>query len=91
MADTFIYFFKQTLLVLIYALDIALFLRAILSWFDPMQSNRFSGFLVLLTEPIIIPFRMLCAKFHWFEGFPIDMPFMMTILVLMVIQTFLTV
>ncbi len=87
--EVLIYFLQYLLSVLFYVLDLALLLRALLSWFDPMREWKISGFLMLLTEPIILPFRALCAKMHWFENTPLDMPFMMTWLALMLIQFFL--
>ncbi len=91
MADTLIYFLKQTLLIVIDVLQIALLVRAILSWFDQTGESRISGFLYFLTEPVIAPIRMLCAKMHWFEGFPLDIPFLITVLLLAVMQTLLSV
>jgi uncharacterized protein YggT (Ycf19 family) len=76
--------------MLISALDLAMFLRAIMSWIDPMGESGFRNFLVALTEPVILPFRVLCAKMHWFEGTPLDVPFLMTVLVLMILQSILT-
>ena len=67
-----------------------MFLRAIMSWIDPMGESGFRNFLVALTEPVILPFRVLCAKMHWFEGTPLDVPFLMTVLVLMILQSILT-
>lgn len=87
--DVLIYFFKQLIITVIYVLDIALLLRAIFSWFDPMEESKISGFLFMLTEPIILPFRKLCSKMHWFEGVPLDVPFMMSWLALMLIQVLL--
>lgn len=87
--ETLIDFCKQLIISVIYVLDIALFVRALLSWFDPMQEGKLSSFLYMLTEPLILPFRKLCAKMHWFEGVPLDIPFMMTWLALMLVQILL--
>ena len=76
--------------MLLSALDLAMLLRAIMSWVDPMGESGFRNFLVALTEPVILPFRVLCAKMHWFEGTPLDVPFLMTVLVLMILQSILT-
>ena len=91
MADTLIYFLKQTLLIVIDVLQFAMLARAILSWFDQTGESRISGFLYYLTEPVISPIRALCARMHWFEGFPLDIPFLITVLVLAVMQTLLSV
>ena len=68
----------------------AMLARALLSWFDPMQEWKITMFLHVLTEPIILPVRALFERMHWLEGFPLDVPFMVTWLLLSVIQTLLT-
>ena len=86
-----LYLLVNTVLILIEVLQFAMLARAILSWIDPMQEWRISAFLRALTEPVIMPVRMLCEKMHWFEGMPIDIPFLITILLLSMIGTGLTI
>ena len=78
---------RQTLLLLIDVVDVAFLLRAILSWFDPERSGRFSAFLFMVTEPMILPVRALCYKKNWFQSTPLDVPFLITILLLSLLQT----
>ena len=87
--DLLLYFLKNTAVLLLYVLDIGLFLRAILSWIDPEMSFRVSAFLYTLTEPVIQPIRKLCQKKNWFQRTPIDMPFMITVLLVIVAQMIL--
>lgn len=82
-----IYVMRQTLLLLLNVVDVAFLLRAILSWFDPERSGRFSAFLFLVTEPLIVPVRALCYKRNWFQSTPLDVPFLITILLLSLLQT----
>lgn len=82
-----IFFIRQTLVLLIDVLEVAFLLRAILSWFDPERSGRFSAFLFLVTEPVILPIRALCQKQNWFQQTPLDVPFLITILLLSLLQT----
>ena len=84
-----VYVLSRTILILIDILQLAMLVRAILSWIDPMHEWRISAFLYSLTEPVILPVRALCEKKHWFEGLPLDMPFMITWLLLSVIGTVL--
>lgn len=72
--------------ILITVLQVAMFLRAILSWFDPMQEGKLSVFLMMVTEPVILPIRALCEKMHWFEGLPLDIPFLLTWILLSFLQ-----
>jgi uncharacterized protein YggT (Ycf19 family) len=83
------YLLKQFALILIEALDIAMLIRAVLSWIDPMSEGGFASFMVMVTEPIILPFRKLCAANHWFEGSPLDVPFFMAFLSLMLARILL--
>lgn len=86
-AGAMVFFVLQKFVyVLINVLQVAMFLRAILSWFDPMQEGRLSVFLMVVTEPVILPIRALCQKMHWFEGLPLDIPFLLTWILLSVIQ-----
>ncbi|MBQ1229538.1 MAG: YggT family protein [Clostridia bacterium] len=91
MLDTLLFLLKQTFVLLLDALSLALLLRAIFSWFDQTGESRFSGFLFLLTEPIILPIRRLCQKMHWFEGTPLDFPFLIAVLLITLIRSFLIV
>lgn len=87
--DVLLIFLKNTASLLLYVLDIGLFARAILSWIDPDMSFRVSAFLYTLTEPVIRPIRALCQKKNWFQRTPIDMPFMITVLLVFVAQMIL--
>lgn len=82
---------RETGLALINVVWFAMFARAILSWFDQMNEWKLSIFLHAVTEPVIFPMRKLCEKMHWFEGTPLDMPFMLTWIVLVVAQLLLEV
>ena len=89
-ADYLFYFLKQFILIFIDVISFALLFRAILSWFDPMSDFRLSRFLYLITEPIILPVRRLCEKMNWFQGVPLDVPFTLTWVLLMIIQVLLS-
>ncbi len=56
-------------------LEIALLLRMILTWFITNEQNRLLLFLYAVTEPFILPFRVLCHAFGLPEDFPIDIPY----------------
>ncbi len=87
--EVLLYLLGRIALMLLYVLDVGLFLRAILSWIDPEGSFRLSAFLYSITEPIIQPIRKLCYKMNWFQRTPIDVPFMITVLLVIVAQMIL--
>lgn len=76
----------HTLSAILTVAGIALFLRAIVSWFDPMEESRVASFLYLLTEPLIYPIRQLFEKKGWFEGTPIDVPFIFAVIIIAVLR-----
>ena len=87
--DLFLFAMQYTVGVILEVLSIALFVRAIFSWIDPMHEGGISRFLLVMTEPVIFPIRMLCEKMNWFENLPIDMPFLLTMIVITLLQLFL--
>ena len=89
--EVLMYLVRYTLLLIINVLEVAMLLRAIFSWFDPEQGSRLSAFLYLVTEPIIMPIRALCVKKNWFQGTPLDIPFLIAVILLALLQTVLRV
>ena len=87
--DLFLFAMQYTVGVILEVLSIALFVRAIFSWIDPMHEGGISRFLLIMTEPVIFPIRMLCEKMNWFENLPIDMPFLLTMIIITLLQLFL--
>ncbi len=85
--DLFLFVLKYTVTTIIDVLLIAMFIRAITSWFDSTREGGLSMFLLMLTEPVVFPMRALCDRMNWFEGVPIDVPFLLTVLVLSILQT----
>ena len=77
-----LYVIVQCVLIFIDVLSMAMFVRAILSWFTMGEQTRIGTFLYVVTEPVILPIRALCARFGWFQGMPLDMPFFITMVIL---------
>ena len=74
--------------VILSVIQIAMLLRAILSWF-PMEPNGFTEFLYSITEPFIYPFRALFNRLNWFQNVPIDVAFSAAYLSLFIISILL--
>jgi uncharacterized protein YggT (Ycf19 family) len=66
-----------------------MFGRAILSFFPSMDDSRVSHFLIALTEPVILPVRVLLYKLNVGQNSPIDLSFSPTYLLLVIVQMFL--
>ena len=69
--------------------SLAMTLRVIMSWLFMDRQTGFGAFLYVVTEPIIMPIRALCERFGWFRGTPLDMPFFITAILLLLLRLFL--
>lgn len=79
---------RGTVCLLLSAIQLAMMVRAILSWF-PIEPNKLTHFLDVVTEPVIYPIRKLFEKMNWFQNIPIDMSFMVTFMILSILLLFL--
>ena len=86
-----LYFVANLIYVVIVVLQFAMLARAILSWFVMMNEggagSGIYGFLTLITEPVVWPFRKLFDHFGWGEDMPIDMPFLAAVITLSLLGT----
>lgn len=74
--------FKSTVELFLSALTLLMLARVILGLFLMEGESRIMLFLISMTEPVILPVRALCSRFGWFESIPIDIPFMITFILL---------
>jgi uncharacterized protein YggT (Ycf19 family) len=74
-------FIKNLIVVLLTAVQFAMLIRAVLSWF-PLDSNKFVDFIHAVTEPFVQPMRLLFEKFNWFQSLPIDVSFLASYIVI---------
>ena len=77
-----------TVRVLLLAIQFAMMARAILSWF-PIEPNKLTQFLDIVTEPVVYPIRKLFEKMNWFQNIPLDMSFMTAYIILSILIIFL--
>ena len=82
-----LYVIMLCVVIFIYVADFAMLGRAVLSWIPEGNQTRIGAFLYVITEPFIMPVRGLCNRFGWFRGLPLDMPFLITALLLMLISS----
>lgn len=88
---TIIYIFAKFISIMISVVIYAMMGRAIMPIFIDVEGNRIYMFLTVITEPFILPVRYLLAKFNIGQNTPIDMSFMFTYLILILVQLFLPV
>lgn len=78
-----------TVSLFLLVLEVAMFLRALVSWFFPDGENRFCIFLIMITEPFIYPVRVLFNRFNWFQDSMLDVPYFVTYLFIAVLSMIL--
>ena len=86
-----LYIIASTVRVFLGVVCIAMFLRAILSWFFMDNGNLIMSLLGIVTEPFVAPVRYLLSHFRFVQESPIDISYMVAILVLIVLQNVLPV
>ncbi len=86
---TVLYVIARCVQVFLGFVSLAMFLRAILSWFIADDENRFLVFLVMVTEPFILPFRLLCSKISALDEMMFDIPFLMAFFAISLLETLL--
>ncbi len=66
-----------------------MFIRAIFSWFPMDEDSPFFNFLYGVTEPFIMPVRLILERFELFRSMPLDMSFLITAMILSILRAFL--
>ena len=84
------YVIVQCILMFIYVVDIAMLARMIVNLLFFGEQTRIGSFLFVVTEPFIMPIRALCNRFGWFQGLPMDMPFFLTSVLMMLLTVILS-
>lgn len=79
--DILIYLLSSTIGLILSILMIAMFLRAVFSLF-PIGDGALGGFLIMITEPFIMPVRAVFNHLGIGNNFPLDIPFFITYLII---------
>lgn len=85
--DLFVTIVARTALALLFALELCMLIRAILSWFPIKDDNPILLFVTMVTEPIVAPIRALFDHFGWFRNIPIDISFFVAYILLSIVST----
>ena len=68
----------------LYLLDLAMLLRAVLSWLPIDEDNPLLHIAYMITEPFIYPVRSLLHRFELFRTLPIDIAFTITAMLILI-------
>ena len=63
--------------------------RAVLSWLPLDEDSAIFRFLYTVTEPLVVPVRMLLERFSFFRDSPLDISYAITMLLLFLLQELL--
>ena len=85
----FIYVVTKLVSVFLGAEQLLMMFRAVLSWLPVDEDSDISNFLFAMTEPVIYPVRMLLDRFEGLDEFPIDLSFIISFLLLSLVQMLL--
>ncbi len=86
--EYFFYIIAKIVSIGLSVLSLAMFLRVILQFFAS-EDSKFVIFCYAITEPFIIPIRVIMDKLNVGQGSPIDIPFFVAYIILTVLQMFL--
>lgn len=85
----FIYVLTKLVSVFLGAEQLLMMFRAVLSWLPVDEDSDISNFLFAMTEPVIYPVRMLLDRFEGLDEFPIDLSFIISFMLLSLVQMLL--
>ncbi len=84
---TFVVFFLvKAVTFLLSALEILMLIRAILSWIPVDEDSALERFVYAVTEPVILPVRSLLERSERIASLPIDLSFLITYFLLIIVQ-----
>ena len=86
-----VYILIRFVIIFLDVMLVAMLARAIVNWFFMGDgTSPLMSFLYVITEPLIMPVRLLCGRFGWFQGVPIDMPMLVTTVVMSLLSLVLS-
>lgn len=80
---------SNSIYIFLYAVEICILARVILSWFMADGENIFTVALYYLTEPFVLPVRTLMNSIPAFSGSMFDFSYAVTTLILTLVLTFM--
>ena len=86
--EAIFYVVAKLVQIFLSVISVAMFLRVILQFFAS-EDNKLVLFCYGITEPFIIPVRVLLEKMNVGQDSPLDIPFFVTYLILAVLQMIL--
>ena len=82
-----LYMATRLVSLLLWALEIAMVVRAIASWIPSLDDKKWMDVVYMLTEPLVAPVRAIFERFSLFRNSPIDFSFVIAFLLLGMVQS----
>lgn len=86
MGDIIFYIFSHFILVLLMAVEALMIARVVMGWFFVDEESALYRFAVVVTEPFVIPFRVLLERFEFVQNSPFDLSFFVAMMVISILQ-----
>ena len=86
---TVITLIKSVVHVFVYALEVFLFVRVIMSWIPGSDDNAFGNFIYAVTEPLVGTVRNLLNKIRALRELPFDFSVLVSYLILNILLMFI--
>lgn len=86
-----LYIITKIVSVFLTILQLLMMFRAIISWLPIDEDSNITNFLYAMTEPVIYPVRKMLEHFNLLSDLPIDISFIVSFLLLSILQTLLPV
>lgn len=81
-----LYVLSTTIHLMLNMVMIAMSVRVILSWFVNTEESKLFAITYVISEPIVVPVRFLFYKLNLFQQTPMDISFLVTYLLLWIID-----
>ncbi|MBR2930868.1 MAG: hypothetical protein IKC32_06530 [Clostridia bacterium] len=75
--ETVFYILAKSVEILLSLITFSMFMRVLLQFFVDVTESRLYAIALMISEPVVIPFRLLLAKLNVAQDTPIDIPFML--------------
>ncbi len=83
---TFMYLFTSIIDVFLSLTLFFMLVRVVLSWLPISDDNAIEEFVYMVTEPFIVPIRIIFDRFNIMNGLPIDITFFVSCVFLAFLQ-----
>ncbi|MBO5287394.1 MAG: YggT family protein [Clostridia bacterium] len=86
----FVYYLAHIITIILSLFELCMFVRAICSWVPQFRDSMVYGISFKVTEPVLYPIRKWLFRFNWVRNCPIDISFIVVIILINGFSSLLT-